>query len=102
MQRTRPVQSWHARALIVALVLSALAGASGSHAQQSPSASALKEQAREIVGSMGKMSQVMVDSIFSFGELGFQEFETAEYVTGILRDEGFEIGPVAPACPPAT
>jgi aminobenzoyl-glutamate utilization protein B len=33
----------------------------------------------------------MVDSVFSFGELGFQEFETTKYLTGILEKEGFKI-----------
>ncbi|HIE91605.1 MAG TPA: amidohydrolase [Acidobacteria bacterium] len=36
-------------------------------------------------------TQQMVDSIFSFNELGFQEFETQKYVTGILEDRGFEV-----------
>ena len=31
--------------------------------------------------------QKMVDSVFSFGELGFQEFETSKYLTGILEEE---------------
>jgi aminobenzoyl-glutamate utilization protein B len=66
------------------------ASADASSAQQ-PSAEALKEEAREIVGSMRKQSQVMVDSIFSFSELGFQEYQTAAYITGTLRDEGFDI-----------
>ena len=35
--------------------------------------------------------QRMVDTQFSFGELGFQEFETQRYLTGILKREGFEI-----------
>ncbi len=72
-------------------VLLGIPGASATSPPQAPSAEALKEQAREIVGSMTKMSQVMVDSIFSFGELGFQEHATVEYITAILRDEGFEI-----------
>jgi aminobenzoyl-glutamate utilization protein B len=33
----------------------------------------------------------MVDSVFSFGELGFQEFETQRYLTGILKQNGFTI-----------
>jgi aminobenzoyl-glutamate utilization protein B len=33
----------------------------------------------------------MVDQVFSFGELGFQEFETSKYLTGILRKNGFRI-----------
>jgi aminobenzoyl-glutamate utilization protein B len=33
----------------------------------------------------------MVDSLFSFAEPGFQEFETKKYCTGILRSRGFTI-----------
>src|SRR4029077_360698 len=33
----------------------------------------------------------MNDTVFSFGELGFQEFETSRYLTGILRKNGFTI-----------
>ena len=60
-------------------------------AQQRPSTDQLKEEAEQMAGSMQKLSQEMVDSIFSFGELGFQEFWTMEYVTGILAEEGFDI-----------
>jgi aminobenzoyl-glutamate utilization protein B len=41
--------------------------------------------------SKAKMIQVMVDQIFSFSELGFQEVETSRYVTGILERNGFDI-----------
>ncbi len=43
------------------------------------------------IDAMKKQAQVMVDSVFSFGELGFQEFETTKYLTGILEKEGFRI-----------
>jgi aminobenzoyl-glutamate utilization protein B len=43
------------------------------------------------IDAMKKQAQVMVDSVFSFGELGFQEFETSRYLTGILEKEGFHI-----------
>src|SRR3982750_3765574 len=43
------------------------------------------------IDAMKKQAQVMVDSVFSFGELGFQEFETSKYLTGILEKEGFRI-----------
>src|SRR5438445_11150832 len=33
----------------------------------------------------------MVDQIFSYSELGFQEFETSRYVTGILEKNGFRV-----------
>src|SRR5499427_4979208 len=69
-------------------------GALAAFAQ--PKASADKEAAMKAdlagqVDGMKKLAQVMVDSVFSFGELGFQEFETSKYLTGILEKEGFKI-----------
>ena len=43
------------------------------------------------IDAMKKQTQVMVDTVFSFGELGFQEFETSAYLTGLLEKEGFKI-----------
>jgi aminobenzoyl-glutamate utilization protein B len=40
---------------------------------------------------MKDQAQIMVDTIFSFGELGFQEYETSKYLTGLLEKEGFTI-----------
>ena len=51
----------------------------------------LKGEALQEVLSMEKLSQEMVDMIFSFSELGFQELWTMEYITGILEAEGFTI-----------
>lgn len=48
------------------------------------------EVAREI-DEMAKQIQVMNDMVFSFAELGFQEYETSKYLTGILEKEGFKI-----------
>ena len=50
-----------------------------------------KAQAVADVAAMAKQSQVMVDMVFSFGELGFQEVETSKYLTEILEKEGFKI-----------
>ena len=38
-----------------------------------------------------KLTQVMVDKIFSFSELGFQEVETSKYLVSLLRENGFEV-----------
>ncbi len=54
-------------------------------------AAAMKADLSGQIDSMKKQAQVMVDSVFSFGELGFQEFETSRYLTGILEKEGFRI-----------
>ena len=43
------------------------------------------------IDGMKKQAQVMVDTVFSFGELGFQEFETSKYLTGILENAGFKV-----------
>ena len=32
-----------------------------------------------------------MDSVFSFGELGFQEYETSKYLAGILEKDGFNV-----------
>src|SRR5262249_37689113 len=74
--------------------LLALTCACTAHAQ--PKIAADKEAAMKAdlagqIDAMRKQAQVMVDSVFSFGELGFQEFETTKYLTGILEKEGFKI-----------
>tara|TARA_Y100000780_G_scaffold94419_1_gene85716 strand:- start:256232 stop:257773 length:1542 start_codon:yes stop_codon:yes gene_type:complete len=51
----------------------------------------LKSEAAVLVEENKKLSQVMVDKIFSFSELGFQEVESSKYLTGILAENGFEI-----------
>ena len=43
------------------------------------------------VDRMRVMTQQMVDQVFSFGELGYQEFETSKYLTDILERNGFRI-----------
>jgi aminobenzoyl-glutamate utilization protein B len=52
---------------------------------------ALTEQVDKSVQQRAKLIQVMVDKIFSFSELGYQEVETSRYITGILRENGFQI-----------
>src|SRR5882762_1564425 len=52
---------------------------------------AMKADLAGQIDAMKKQVQVMVDSVFSFGELGFQEFETSKYLTAILEKEGFKI-----------
>src|SRR5262245_64495274 len=51
----------------------------------------LKADIATQIDGMKKQAQVMVDTVFSFGELGFQELETSKYLTSILEKEGFRI-----------
>jgi aminobenzoyl-glutamate utilization protein B len=52
---------------------------------------ALKTEAQEGVRDNAKMVQEIVDMLYSFGELGMQEFETQKYLTGLLEENGFDI-----------
>lgn len=56
-----------------------------------PRVAQLKEQAVAAVEANAKLTQVMIDQIFSFGELGFQEVETSRYLTDLLRKNGFKV-----------
>ncbi len=56
-----------------------------------PRVAALKTAAAADIDSMKTFTQQMVDSVFSFGELGFQEFETNRYLIEILRKNGFAV-----------
>ena len=78
----------------LALVFSAALFVSGAFAQTPVSAdkeASLKADLAGKIDGMKKQAQVMVDSVFSFGELGFQEFETSKYLSGILEKEGFKV-----------
>ncbi len=52
-----------------------------------------KQDVAVAVDDMRGMTQQMVDQVFSFGELGYQEFETSKYLTAILEQNGFRIDP---------
>ena len=56
-----------------------------------PQLDALKAEAAREIDAKAKMIQVMVDQVFSFGELGMQEFETSKYLTGLLEENGFKV-----------
>ena len=46
---------------------------------------AIKADLAGQIDGMKKQAQVMVDSVFSFGELGFQEFETSKYLPAFWK-----------------
>ena len=90
MADTRPMIT----ALIAAALCSTAATAEPAPIQASTAATgidrdALKKQAVADVEAHARLIQQMVDSLFSFAEPGFQEFQTMDYLTGILKKEGF-------------
>jgi aminobenzoyl-glutamate utilization protein B len=78
------------RFLILSLLLAASV-ASGQSTVSPEREAAMKADLAGRIDRMAKQAQVMVDSVFSFAELGFQEVETSKYLTGILEKEGFKI-----------
>src|SRR5437762_3999512 len=52
---------------------------------------ALKQEAVRDVASRAQFTQQMVDQIFSYAELGFQETETSRYLVDLLRKNGFTV-----------
>src|SRR5215831_2944713 len=45
----------------------------------------------EGVEARRKLAQVTNDTVFSFGELAYQEFETSKYLTALLEKNGFSV-----------
>ena len=86
-------------ALIAPASLFAQGGRGGGRAADSikyvypttPQLDKLKTEAATLIDGEAKMVQEMVDEVFSFGEPGFQEFETVKYLTGILEQNGFKV-----------
>ncbi len=50
-----------------------------------------KKQIIQTISGNEKGVQEMVDMIFSYGELGFQEFETSNYLINFLEKNGFTV-----------
>lgn len=51
----------------------------------------LKQEAIKKIEDRAKFTQEVNDQIFSFAELGFQEFETSRYLTNLLEKNGFQV-----------
>ena len=72
-------------------VISCAAIAQNSSTDSIPELTGLKAEAADQIDTMHKLTQEIVDSLFSFSELGFQEFETQRYLTEILEQNGFTV-----------
>ena len=80
------------RVRLTVMVMAVTLAAGPAFAQDAdPKLEAYKKEAVRGVDEMAKIAQEMVDSVFSFGELGFQEEETSKYLTGQLEKFGFKV-----------
>ena len=100
----RPLSTTVARAFALTALASSLLAASSRRlpaqtaqtgaaatAPADPRLAKLKEEALQMVQARSKQVQEIVDMLFSFQELGFQEWESQKYLTGLLAKEGFTI-----------
>jgi len=62
-----------------------------SQAPDSARIERLKVEALTKVQAKAKLVQEIVDQLFSYSELGMQEFETQKYISGLLEKEGFQV-----------
>jgi aminobenzoyl-glutamate utilization protein B len=67
------------------------AARSAAAAKADPRLEKLKAEAIPKIEARAKLIQEIVDHLFSFGELGMQEFETSKYLTGVLEQNGFKV-----------
>ena len=80
----RTIARWVAMTVAVPALLTAQ-GRSDSRVD------ALKAELARAIDGRATLAQQMVDQVFSFGELGMQEFETSKYLTGVLEQNGFAV-----------
>jgi aminobenzoyl-glutamate utilization protein B len=78
--------------IVMAAVLLAAADVSAQQANESTAQiEAFKTSVANGVEARRKLAQVVNDTVFSFGELGYQEFETSKYLTTLLEKNGFVV-----------
>src|SRR5580704_1398889 len=79
------------RTICILTVLITLASSMPARTQQAPKLDELKREAITEVDGLQTLTQQIVDQIFSYSELGFQEFETSRYLTTLLESNGFRV-----------
>ena len=77
--------------LLIAVLTAAPAVAAQQRSRPNPRLEQYRREAIQDVEARAQLTQQMVDQIFSFGELGFQEFETSRYLVNLLRENGFTV-----------
>src|SRR6478735_11333626 len=75
----------------VAAMLTCVVSTNAQAPVANPRLAGLKAEAMRDIDTRAQFTQQVVDQLFSFGELGFQEFETSKYLVGILRANGFTV-----------
>jgi aminobenzoyl-glutamate utilization protein B len=92
MRRVSPPSHVPSRPAALALVWALLIQPVAAGAQTAPSElDEWKTRLVSYIESRRDFTADVVDQVFSYGELGFQEFETSRYLVDILRENGFSV-----------
>ena len=78
-------------AMLLLLSTGAPRASDAQTAPDDPRLARLKAEALTKVDARAKQIQEILDQLFSFGELGMQEFETSKYLTALLEKNGFAV-----------
>ncbi|HWO88262.1 MAG TPA: amidohydrolase [Gemmatimonadales bacterium] len=77
--------------ILTALLVAALAAGTARDGSQDQRLERLKQEVAREIESRAAFTQRLVDQIFSYGELGFQETESSRFLVQLLRDSGFTV-----------
>jgi aminobenzoyl-glutamate utilization protein B len=91
MRRLNQIALVMLAATVAALPLPSTAQQAARKPAADPRLERLKAEALTKVAARADLVQQIIDQVFSFGELGMQEFETSKYLTGILEQHGFNV-----------
>jgi aminobenzoyl-glutamate utilization protein B len=84
----RSAHCWMALALSASV---AVPGLAQRRPRTNPKLEQYKREAAADVEAHAELTAQIVDQIFSYGELGFQEFETSQYLVHLLEQNGFTV-----------
>lgn len=73
------------------LAVLAAVGLVHNFAIAAPDLETLKQSALSKIDERRVLTQQIVDSLYSFAEIGFEEVETSAYLTALLEKEGFQV-----------
>ena len=77
--------------VLIALLAATAPAAAQQRARPNPRLEQYKREVAQDIDTRARFTAQMVDQIFSYAELGFQEFETSKYLVNLLKENGFTV-----------
>jgi aminobenzoyl-glutamate utilization protein B len=89
--KTTPKANVGAGIMMAAVLFAAVDVSAQQSNEPTAQIEAFKTSVANGVEARRKLAQVVNDTVFSFGELAYQEFETSKYLTTLLENNGFVV-----------